>query len=47
MGRISELLAEVLASNYIKILKSLLTQINWDDLDSNFFRYKRSMSCVN
>jgi hypothetical protein len=42
MGRISELLAEVLASNYIKIIKSLLTQINWDDLDSNFLDIKEA-----
>ena len=47
MERISKLLAEVLASNYIKTIESLLTQINWNNLDSDFFGYKRSMSCVN
>ena len=42
MGRISKLLAEVLASNYIKIIKSLLTQINWDDADIGFLDIKKS-----
>jgi hypothetical protein len=42
MGRISKLLAEVLASNYIKIIKSLLTQINWDNLDSDFLDIKEA-----
>ena len=42
MGRISELLAEVLASNYIKTIESLLTQINWDELDSDFLDIKEA-----
>jgi hypothetical protein len=42
MGRISELLAEVLASNYIKIIKSLLSQFNWDDTDVGFLDIKKS-----
>ena len=42
MERISKLLAEVLASNYIKTIESLLTQINWDELDSDFLDIKEA-----
>jgi hypothetical protein len=42
MGRISELLAEVLASNYIKTIESLLSQFNWDDADIGFLDIKKS-----
>ncbi len=40
MERISKLLAEVLASNYIKTIEFLLTQIDWDNLDSGFLDIK-------
>jgi hypothetical protein len=42
MERISKLLAEVLASNYIKTIESLLTQINWNNLDSDFLDIKEA-----
>jgi hypothetical protein len=42
MGRISKLLAEVLASNYIKTIESLLSQFNWDDADIGFLDIKKS-----
>lgn len=42
MERISKLLAEVLASNYIKIMKSLISQFNWDDADIDFLDIKKS-----
>jgi hypothetical protein len=42
MERISKLLVEILASNYIKTIESLLTQINWDKLDSDFLDIKEA-----
>jgi hypothetical protein len=42
MGRISKLLAEVLASNYIKIIKSLISQFDWDNADVDFLDIKKS-----
>jgi hypothetical protein len=42
MERISKLLAEVLASNYIKTIESLLSQFNWDDADIGFLDIKKS-----
>ena len=42
MERISKLLAEVLASNYIKNIESLLSQVNWDDIDSGFLDVRKA-----
>ena len=42
MERTSNLLAEVLASNYIKTIEFLLTQINWDELDNDFLDIKEA-----
>jgi hypothetical protein len=46
MERISKLLAEVLASNYIKTIESLLTQINWDELDSDLLDIKEACNVL-
>jgi hypothetical protein len=40
MEKISNLLVEVLASNYIKIIKSLITKIQWDEIDPDFNEIK-------
>jgi hypothetical protein len=40
MEKISNLLIEVLASNYIKIIKSLITKIQWDEIDPDFNEIK-------
>ena len=42
MERISKLLAEVLASNYIKTIETLLSQINWDIVDNDFLDIKNA-----
>ena len=40
MEKISDLLVEVLASNYIKIIEKLIDQIQWSDIDPDFNEIK-------
>lgn len=40
MEKISDLLVEVLASNYIKIIENLIAKIQWDEIDPDFNEIK-------
>jgi hypothetical protein len=42
MGKLSKILTEVLSSTYIKIIKNLTSQIDWNDVDQDFIDINKS-----
>lgn len=42
MGKLSKILTEVLSSTYIKMIKNLTSQIDWNDVDQDFIDINKS-----
>ncbi len=42
MEKLSKILTEVLASTYIKTIKNLISQINWENIEQDFIDINKS-----